>query len=141
MLRQFLKSPVSDNSRTQLVQASPCRRARHRGTRVEQRKRRTAPEAVAAADGLKAEFHEVTLATRFTTLLLWLMAIAPSCVLEGPCMSTDLIKGDERRIKGAFLAKAEPSQASSSQSAAGLEKKKRERNNICARNALVTCFT
>lgn len=91
------------------------------------------------ADGLKAEFHQVTLATRFTKLLLWLMAMASLCVLEGPCMSTDLIKGDECKIgdctKGAFTAKAEPSQENSRQSVAGLggkkrKKKTRQRSNI-----------
>lgn len=83
------------------------------------------------ADGLKAEFHQATLATRFTKLLLWLMAKAPSCVLEGPCMSTDLIKGDECGIgdstKGAFIAKAEPSQENSRESVASLEKENKRK--------------
>lgn len=62
-------------------------------------------------------------------------------------MSTDLIKGDECRIgnstKGAFMAKAEPSQKNSRQSIASLRGKKQEKETTFQNtlNALVTCFT
>lgn len=68
MLRQFFKSPVSDDSRTQLAQAPRIVKAL--GIAAS----KGAEEAKdGGVDGLKAEFHQVTLATRFTKLLLWLM--------------------------------------------------------------------